>query len=174
MLIPLGAALVVLLTMLGELVVSRAHERALFARGAVAPADPVYPVMRWAYPLVFVAMVIEGLLSGPAPSNVVIAGILVFVLGKALKFWAIHALGEFWTYRVLVVPGAPLVADGPYRLMRHPNYVGVLGELIGMALVVGARFTGPLATLFFSYLLWRRIRAEEAALRGIIATHLEP
>ena len=166
MLISIAAGLVVLITMLGELVVSRRHERVLLTRGAVAPPDPVYPVMRLAYPLVFVAMAVEGALAGPASPVLIATGAAVFVLGKSLKFWAIHALGDYWTYRVLVIPGAPLVTHGPYRLFRHPNYIGVIGELIGMALAVDARVTGLIGTVFFSFLLWRRIRAEEAALRA--------
>jgi len=66
---------------------------------------------------------------------------------------------------VLVLPGVPLVTGGPYRFVRHPNYVGVVGELLGMALVTGARVTGPLGIVFFSWLLFRRIRAEDRALR---------
>ena len=69
-----------------------------------------------------------------------------------------------WTYKVLVVPGAPLVASGPYRWVRHPNYVGVLGELIGVAVLLGAWITGPLVVIFFSWLLRRRVQAEERAL----------
>jgi methyltransferase len=65
---------------------------------------------------------------------------------------------------VLVLPGAPLVSGGPYRLVRHPNYVGVVGELVAMALLSGARITGPLAVLGFGWLLLRRIAAEERAL----------
>ena len=56
---------------------------------------------------------------------------MVFAGAKALKWWAIDTLGGAWTFRVIVVPDAPLVARGPYRWLRHPNYVGVLGEFIG-------------------------------------------
>jgi methyltransferase len=159
------ALAVVLGLMLVELRLSTRHERRLRARGAVEVPDPVYATMRWAYPAVFVAMAIEGFMSTPAPTAVMLAGVAVFVIGKLLKAWAIATLGERWTYRVLVLPGVPLVTDGPYQFVRHPNYVGVIGELIGMALVTGARVTGPLGVLFFSWLLVRRIRAEERALR---------
>src|SRR5687768_9281569 len=160
-----AALAVVLVLMLVELWLSTRHERLLRARGAVESPDPVYATMRWAYPAVFVAMAIEGFMSTPAPTAVMLAGVAVFVVGKLLKAWAIATLGERWTYRVLVLPGVPLVTDGPYQFVRHPNYVGVIGELIGMALVTGARVTGPLGVLFFSWLLVRRIRAEERALR---------
>ena len=162
--IPATALAVVLGLMLVELRISTRHERVLRARGAVEPPDPVYPTMRWAYPAVFVAMAMEGILSGPVPRSFVVTGVGVFAVAKILKIWAITTLGERWTYKVLVLPGVPLIAGGPYRFVRHPNYVGVIGELIGMALIVEARVTGPLGLVFFSWLLVRRIRAEERAL----------
>jgi methyltransferase len=154
----------VLLMMLGELWLSRSNERWMFAHGAVAPPDPVYATMRWAYPGAFVAMAIEGVLSDPAIGPAMLAGAVVLLVAKAIKFWAIAALGRRWTYRVLVLPGAPLVSGGPYRFVRHPNYVGVVGELIAMALLSGARITGAIAVLGFGWLLVRRIGAEERAL----------
>ena len=160
-----AALSVVLLFMLGELKVSARNERLLRTRGAIAPPDPVYSTMRLAYPAVFVAMAAEGMWLGPAPTRVLLAGIAVFAIAKVVKFWAITTLGERWTYKVLVLPGVPLVTGGPYRFVRHPNYVGVVGELVGMALITGARVTGPLALVFFSWLLMRRIQVEEQALR---------
>ena len=150
--------------MIGELWWSRRHERALLRRGAVAVDDPVYTTMRWAYPGVFVAMAAEGVWAGPAPSSVVIAGAGVLMAAKLLKYWAIASLGERWTYRVFVLPGAPLVSTGPYRFLRHPNYIAVVGELVGMALLTGALVTGPLGVVCFSWLLARRIRVEEKAI----------
>jgi methyltransferase len=160
-----AALAVALLIMLAELRVSTRHERLLRARGAVEPPDAVYFTMRWAYPAVFVAMAVEGMVFGPASRRVLVAGIAAFAIAKVVKLWAITTLGERWTYKVLVLPGVPLVTTGPYRLVRHPNYVGVVGELVGMALITGARVTGPLALVFFSWLLTRRIQAEERALR---------
>ena len=165
--IAMVALAVVLAMMLGELWLSLRNERTLLARGAFAPPDPVYSSMRLAYPAVFVLMAVEGALLPYASAHFLAAGTAIFALGKAIKVWAIATLGERWTYKVLILPGAPLVADGPYRFIRHPNYVGVVGELIGMALITGARVTGPLGVLFFSWLLLRRIRAEDRALRGI-------
>ena len=161
-----AAALVVaVLFVLAELRVSMRHERLLRARGAVEPPDAVYSTMRWAYPAVFVAMAVEGMLFESAPRRVLVAGIVVFAVAKVVKLWAITTLGERWTYKVLVLPGVPLVSSGPYRFVRHPNYVGVVGELVGMALITGARVTGPLGLVFFSWLLMRRIQVEERALR---------
>jgi methyltransferase len=153
--------------MLGELRLSRAHERALLARGAVEPPDPAYSAMRWAYPGAFVAMALEGLAAPGPPGAAAAAGAALLLAAKALKYWAIASLGSRWTYRVLVLPGAPLVRSGPYRLLRHPNYVGVIGEMAGMALLVSAPVSGLAGTAFFALLLWRRVRSEEQAHRTI-------
>ena len=64
-----------------------------------------------------------------------------------------------------MLPGAPLVTSGPYALMRHPNYVAVVGELVSMALLVGARLSGPVGTFLFALLLRRRMHVENRALR---------
>jgi methyltransferase len=144
---------------------SRRHEARLRARGAVEPKDDVYPWMQVVYPGMFLAMTGEGGLTGtPASDALVAVGIGGFLAGKLLKWWAILALGPFWSFRVLVVPGASLVASGPYRLMRHPNYVGLVGEIIGTALMMRAPITGLLSLLGFGLLLRARIAVEERAL----------
>ena len=162
--VPLIVLLAVVVMMLAELWLSTANERVLIASGAVRADDPVYSVMRVAYPAVFIAMALEGLLTGVELGPITFAGVALMFLAKALKFWAIASLGTRWTYKVLVMPALPLVTTGPYQWMRHPNYVAVVGELIAMALMTHARVTGPLGTLFFGWLLWRRIAAEEQAM----------
>lgn len=161
----LAAGAVLFLIMLGELRVSRAHERRLRAAGAVEPAGDVYRTMAWAYPGCFAAILAEGAWLAPAPAAVAWSGLAILAAAKALKYWAIASLGPRWTFRVLVVPGAPLVAHGPYAWMRHPNYVGVMGELAGLALLAGAPAAGPLSIALFVLLLRRRIAVEEAALK---------
>jgi methyltransferase len=88
----------------------------------------------------------------------------VFGISKALKMWVISTLGVRWTFRVLVLPGAPLISRGPYAIMRHPNYVAVLGEIIGFAMIVGAPFTGAAALIVYGVLLKRKISVEDRAL----------
>lgn len=153
-----------LLMMAGESVLSRFNETQLRKRGAVEPDGDVYRTMRWAYPLAFVAMAVEGAWRGPSPAPVLAAGLAVFGLAKALKVWAISTLGPRWSFRVLVPPGAPLVAAGPYRLLNHPNYVAVIGEIVGVAATVWAPFTGVVTTVGFGLLIRARIRVEDRAL----------
>jgi methyltransferase len=162
--VPAVALLAVIVMMLGELWLSASNERVLRAHGAIEVPDPVFATMRVAYPGVFIAMAVEGAIAGVEPGPMTFAGVSLMCAAKALKFWAIASLGTRWTYKVLVLPGLPLVATGPYKWLGHPNYVGVIGELIAMALLTRALITGPLGTIFFGWLLWRRIAAEERAM----------
>jgi methyltransferase len=159
--------LAALLVMAGEAVLSSANERQLRARGAIEPEGDVIGRMRWAYPAAFIAMGIEGAISGPASRELLMIGLAFFGLAKALKAWAIASLGSKWSYRVLVVPGEPLVTTGPYRLLSHPNYLAVVGELLSVAAIVWAPITGVLSTIAFGWLMIARIRIEDRALGRI-------
>jgi methyltransferase len=144
-----------------------ANERAQIARGGIEAAGDVYPIMQVAYPAAFLLMLGESMARGSATA-VFVPGLLLFIAAKALKWWAITSLGRFWTFKVIVLPGSTLVASGPYRLMRHPNYVAVVGELAGVALMTGAAVAGPVATFGFALLMLRRVAIEERALDGIL------
>ncbi len=170
---PLLALSVVIVLMAAELFLSRHNERRLRASAAIEPAGDVYPWLRIIYPASFIAMALEGLLreqtglAGHATGDtaaLVLAGGSIFVASKALKAWAIASLGGNWSFRVLVRPGRPLVTSGPYRYLRHPNYLAIGGELIGMAVTVFAPLTGIAALVAAGILLRKRIRIEERAL----------
>ena len=154
----------VYLMMLVELQIAVFNDRALRARGAVEPPDDVFPVMRFAYPGAFLLIGLEGLRHAWLDRDVVLVGLLLFGWTKALKFWAIQTLGSRWSFRVLVVPDLPLVTSGPYRWMRHPNYVAVLGEIVAIAIALAAPIAGAIAFLGFGWLLRKRIAVEERAL----------
>ncbi|WP_018899585.1 isoprenylcysteine carboxylmethyltransferase family protein [Rhizobium sp. 2MFCol3.1] len=93
-------------------------------------------------------------------------GLGVFVCLQALRFWTLATLGKRWTTRIIVVPGETLVAAGPYRFIRHPNYLVVIGEIAVLPLCLGQ----PLHALVFSIanalVLTVRIKTENAALSG--------
>jgi methyltransferase len=154
----------VYLMMLVELQIAVFNDRALRARGAVEPPDDVFRVMRFAYPGAFLLIGLEGLRHAWLDRDVVLVGLLLFGWTKALKFWAIQTLGSRWSFRVLVVPGLPLVTSGPYRWMRHPNYVAVLGEIFAIGIALSAPIAGAIAFLGFGWLLRKRIAVEERAL----------
>ncbi len=159
----IGAGLIAALLLI-ELLVSTRHEQRLRARGAVEPGDDVWRVMATTYPVAFGAMVAEGWLRGGPPPVVFAAGLAIWAAAKLLKVWAVMSLGDRWSFRVLVLPGAPLVTRGPYRWLRHPNYAAVAGELAGAGVMMVAPYTGVLFTLAFIEIMRRRIRVEERAL----------
>jgi methyltransferase len=155
---------IVFVPMLFEAAWSRRNERQLRAMGAAEPHDDVYWIMQVAYPGAFLGMLIEGWMGGPRVDAVVAAGFALFVGSKLLKYWAIVSLGVRWTFRVLVPPGSTRTLAGPYRLLRHPNYMALIGELAGAALIARAPVAGAIAVLGFGALIVVRIRVEERAL----------
>jgi methyltransferase len=158
--------LLIFVPMLIEAVRAAGNERRQRARGGVEPGGDVYALMQVAYPGLFLAMIAEGALRGAPPAVSLLTGAAVFGLAKCLKWWAIRSLGSFWTFRIIVVPGAKLVASGPYRYIAHPNYLAVSGEFIGVALMTGAIVAGPIATLAFAALMLKRMAVENQALRN--------
>jgi methyltransferase len=163
-LFPVAIAALAFIPMLVEARRSSRNERALRAAGAVEPAGDVYRVMQIAYPACFLAMVLEAGIRGRAMDAAALPGTVVYLAAKALKYWAIATLGERWTFRVLVPPGAPRVVRGPYKFARHPNYIAVAGELVGFALLAQAPLAGTAGTALFGTLMLARIRVEEHAL----------
>jgi len=159
---PLAVLIAVFVPMLIEARRAARNERAQHARGGIEPAGDVYPLMQVAYPGAFLAMLVEGALRSPS-MTIVAAGAAVFAAAKALKWWAIAALGPAWTFRIVVVPGARRIESGPYRFLRHPNYVGVIGELAGVGLMTGAVVSAPAAIVVFGALILKRMAVEERA-----------
>jgi methyltransferase len=153
------------LPMLVEARRAAGNERAQFARGGIEPPGDVYRVMRVVYPAAFAAMLVEGFARGGPSRAWCAVGLACFGAAKSLKWWAVVTLGPFWTFRVVVLPGAPLIDGGPYRFVRHPNYIAVVLELVGAALLTGAAVSGPLAVVLFGVLLARRMEVEDRALR---------
>jgi methyltransferase len=154
----------VYLPMLVEARRAAANERAQLGRGGLEAPGDVYGAMRIAYPSAFLLMVVEGAIRGLPSRPTIALGAALFAAAKLLKWWAILALGPAWTFRVITVRSRALVTGGPYAFLRHPNYVAVVGELVGTAVMTGAWIAGPLATLGFALLIRQRVAIEERAL----------
>lgn len=160
---PLAGALLLYVTLerLFELVLSRRNARALLAEGAYEVGRGHYPLIVGVHVLWLLALWALWLL-GHAAFQWLPA--ILYLLVQGLRFWTVASLGVFWTTRIIVVPQAPLVVTGPYRFLRHPNYVVVVLEIALLPLALGS---WPLA-LGFSIanagVLYLRIRTEEAAL----------
>jgi methyltransferase len=150
----------VTLQRLGELVLAQRNTARLRAKGAQEVGAAHYPLI-----VALHAAWLAGLwlLAWDMPTNLVWLG--VFVLLQAARVWVIATLGERWTTRIIVLPGAPLIASGPYRFVSHPNYCVVAGEILVLPLVFGLVWYGVIFSVLNGLVLWLRIRAEGAALR---------
>lgn len=148
-----------------ELVLSKRNAARAFARGGVETGQAHYRVMVVFHSLFLVACVAEPYgLGRPFPGTPGWVALGVALGAQALRYWAIASLGERWNTRIIVVPGLAPVTRGPYRFLRHPNYVAVVLELAAVPLVHGAWMTALVFSLGNALLLRVRIRAEEQAL----------
>ncbi|MET9896047.1 isoprenylcysteine carboxyl methyltransferase family protein [Streptomyces sp. NPDC006465] len=155
----------------GELLVARRNERWSLARGAVEAGRGHYPAMVALHTGLLVGCPAEVWLAD-RPFVPALAWAMVAVLAgaQALRWWCIVTLGSRWNTRVIVVPGLPLVARGPYRVLRHPNYVAVVAEGVALPLVHTAWVTAIVFTLANAAVLTVRIRCENRALAAVPAS----
>jgi methyltransferase len=149
---------------IGELVHSARNERRLRARGGREHAAGHFPLIVLVHALLPVLLVTEVVGLGARPGPLWPLWLLVWLAAQALRYAAVHALGDRWSVRIWVVPGEPLVRRGPYRFLRHPNYVAVVLELIAAPLAFGAWRTALVVSALDLVALALRIRAEERAL----------
>lgn len=158
----------VALERLFELVIARRNAAWSRARGGVEYGRGHYPVMVALHTGLLCGALAEAWLSGrpfvPALGWTMLAIVLA---AQALRRWCIRALGPQWNTRVFVVPGAPRVAGGPYRFLRHPNYLAVVAEGFALPLVHTAWITAVVFTLLNAVLLWVRVGVEDRALTGL-------
>jgi methyltransferase len=155
----------VALERVAELVVSKRNAAWSLERGGVETGQRHYLVMVVLHTALLVGMLVEVWLRRPAFLPWLGFTMLALVLAsQALRWWCIVALGHRWNTRVIVVPGMTPVSRGPYRWLRHPNYVAVVVEGFALPLVHSAWITAVLFTLANAVLLRVRIRVEDAAL----------
>jgi methyltransferase len=166
---PVAAAVLaaIALERAAELALARRNTRALLARGGHEVGRAHYPLIVALHAAWLVCLVVLGHDRRPDPVLLALFGVV-----EIGRVWVLATLGRRWTTRIIVVPGEALVARGPYRILRHPNYAVVAAEILVLPLAFGL----PLAALVFSVLnalvLAIRIRAETAALHANAAPPL--
>ena len=152
----------VLLQRLSELMLARSNTRALLAKGAREHAPGHYPL------IVAVHASWLAALFWLAPGRPIHwPFLLLFFLLQFGRVWVIRTLGPRWTTRIIVLPGAPLVEDGPFRFVSHPNYLVVIGEIAVLPLVFGLWQVAALFSVLNAIVLAIRIRAETRALAAV-------
>jgi len=156
-----GIAVLAFVTMqrLAELALSQRNTRRLLARGGHEVAPGHYPFLVTLHASWLAVL----WLFGPGPP-VALVPLGLFVILQLARLWVIATLGDRWTTRIIVLPGAPLVKTGPYRWVNHPNYLIVIGEIAILPLVFGLPGVAIIFSLLNGLLLWVRIRCENQAL----------
>ncbi len=147
-----------------ELVVSARHAARLLARGGVEAGRGHYPPMVVVHAGFLLCCAAEAMAFPAPPGRLALLAVAAALGAQALRWWAIATLGDRWSTRVVVVPGEPPVTGGPYRFLRHPNYLAVVVELAAVPLAWGSWRTALAFSAANALLLRVRIRAEERAL----------
>lgn len=149
----------VTLQRIAELLLARRNSARLLAKGGVEMGSGHYPIVVSLHAAWLIGLWIMAWDRPVAP-----LWLSLFLLLQLLRIWVIATLGDRWTTRIIVLPGAPLVRRGPYRVLSHPNYAVVVAEIAVLPIAFGL----PTYALIFSALnaamLWVRIRAENRAL----------
>lgn len=150
---------------LAELVIARRNLAWSLERGGVEVGAGHYPVMVVLHTGFLLGCLAEVfLLDRPFLPALGWSMLAIVVAAQVLRWWCITTLGPRWNTRVVVIPGAPRINGGPYRLFSHPNYVAVVAEGIALPLVHTAWITALVFTVLNAALLTRRITTENSAL----------
>lgn len=151
---------IVVLERLAELALARHNTKRLLAQGAVEYGARHYPL--------FIVLHVSWLVAifffvhpGMSISWPLIALYGLLIVGRA---WVIVSLGRYWTTRVISISSTPLSRRGPYRFLRHPNYLIVIGEIAVLPLAFGAWWIALVFSLLNLMLVLHRIRVEDQAL----------
>ncbi len=148
-----------------ELVVSKRNAQWSFDQGAKEFGRSHYPVMVVLHTALLVGCIVEtAALHRPFIAWLGWPMLAVVAASQGLRWWCITTLGHRWNTRVIVLPQAPLVREGPYRWLHHPNYVAVVAEGFALPLVHTAWLTAAIFTLANAMLLRVRLQVENSAL----------
>tara|TARA_B100000029_G_scaffold430075_2_gene440826 strand:+ start:3047 stop:3619 length:573 start_codon:yes stop_codon:yes gene_type:complete len=145
---------------LAELALSRRNTEKLLARGGHEVGRRHYPLFVALHSIWLLAILV--LVDGNASVNLV--WLIMFLILQGARVWVIASLGEYWTTRIITLPGEPLIQRGPYRFCRHPNYMIVIGEIALLPLAFGAWEIAIVFSILNGFLLVYRIKVEEQAL----------
>jgi methyltransferase len=148
-----------------ELQISRRHQERMLAAGAVRVPEPHFKWMVAVHTGVLVGAAAEVvLLKRPFLPLLAAPMLALFLASNLVRLWVVLALGDLWSVQVMDSTRIGVVTTGPFRFVRHPNYTGVILELISLPLIHTAWITAVVISLAYSFALSKRIRAEEGVL----------
>ncbi len=163
-----GLWLIVVIQRLFELRIAKKNRRWAEAQGGYEVGKEHYPFVVLVHILFFGGILLEVSLFGATVPAWWRWPFALFLLAQGLRLWCIRSLGRYWNTRIIIIPGHPPQVEGPYRYLRHPNYVVVFIELLTFPLIYGAWITAIVVSLLnMGVLLLLRIPTEERALAEV-------
>lgn len=155
----------VILQRIVELFFAKRNERWMKARGAKEYGQDHYKAMVLIHTLFFLSLITEVLLLKKTVSSLWPTFIFLFIAAQMARIWVITSLGKYWNTKIIVLPGIEVVAKGPFKYVKHPNYLIVTIELLVIPLLFGAYVTAIVFFILNQIILRVRIPVEEKALR---------
>jgi methyltransferase len=152
---------------LSELAVARRNEQWMKAKGAIEFGSGHYPFIVFVHTAFILSTIFEVYYYNRGLSTFWPVLLAVFLLTQGIRVWAISSLGPYWNTKIIVLPNADIVKKGPYRFIKHPNYLVVVVEIITIPLLFNAYFTAFIFTGLNLLILGIRIPAEEQALKEL-------
>lgn len=156
---------IVIVQRLLELVIAKRNEKNMRAQGAYEVGASHYPLMILLHVSFFISLLIEVNTFNLTPSPLFLLFLVMFLCVQGLRIWCLMSLGSFWNTKIIVLPGAHVVTKGPYKYLRHPNYLVVSMEIALLPLMFEAYFTAICFTILNAIMLSIRIPTEERALK---------
>jgi methyltransferase len=141
-----------------ELFVARRNERWLLSQGAIQYGQSHYPFMIALHTLFIISIIAEYNLSGHP--SIDWPFLVLFILVLSFKYWALSSLGKYWNTKIYRIPGVYPVKKGPYKFLKHPNYMEVVCEIAIIPLVFHLYYTAVIFTILNAIMLWVRISVE--------------
>lgn len=147
-----------------ELRLAKRNEELVRKEGAVEYDKRGYKYIVYMHIGFFITLILEKYLLNREFNSLSLLFLLIFIFTQLLRYWAITSLGKYWNTKILVVPGASLVKTGPYKYMKHPNYLAVITEFAVIPLIFSCYITCIIFSILNFLTLIRRIKIEEKAL----------
>lgn len=147
-----------------ELVIAKRNEKLMLANGAVEFDWKGYKFIVLIHICFFISLVSEKTFLNRELNGFWVIFLILFILAQLLRYFSIASLGMFWNTRIIILKGSPLIKKGPYRFLKHPNYIAVITELAVIPLIFSCYITAIIFTIFNLFILRRRIKIEEQAL----------
>lgn len=150
-----------------ELIIAKKNEKWMIGQGAVEFGKKGYKYIVFMHVLFMMSFLLEKIIKDCSISAIWPELGAIFITSQLVRVWAIKTLGKYWNTKIIVLPDANIVSRGPYRFIRHPNYLVVFLEMLTIPLLFDAFYTACLFTCLNFILLAFRVAEEEEALKNL-------